>query len=135
MVLFNQSYPGIIALEIENDAIYLLCQASREHKVLFKLSELGDNIKIQTLLGKSLFTEAQKIARGAKFPLEVVAEISKEHADNLYGKKLFEEAMTQYMETIGFLNPSYVIHKYIEVHKLPYLIKYLEKLINSPDTR
>jgi|JI9StandDraft_2_1071091.scaffolds.fasta_scaffold131614_2 hypothetical protein len=58
MILFNQSYPGIIALETEHDAIYMLCQASREHKVLFKLSELGDNIKIQTLLGKSLFTEA-----------------------------------------------------------------------------
>jgi len=65
----------------------------------------------------------------------VVAEISKEHADNLYGKKLFEEAMVQYIDTIGFLNPSYVIHKYIEVHKLPFLIKYLEKLINTPDTR
>lgn len=38
------------------------------------------------------------------------------------------------METIGHLNPSYVIHKYIEVHKLPFLVQYLEKLINTPNT-
>jgi hypothetical protein len=65
----------------------------------------------------------------------VIAEISKEHADNLYAKKLFEESMNQYMDTIGFLNPSYVISKFIETHKLPHLIRYLEKLINTPDTR
>jgi len=87
MILFTSSYSGILAVEIENDAIYLLCMASRDHKMLVKLSEQGENMKIQTLLGKSLFTEAQKIAKAAKFPLEVVAEISKEHADNLYDKK------------------------------------------------
>mgnify|MGYP000438503067 CR=1 FL=1 len=36
------------------------------------------------------------------------------------------------METIGHLNPSYVIQRYIEVSQLPNLIKYLEKLIETP---
>ena len=36
------------------------------------------------------------------------------------------------METIGYLNPSYVIQRYIEMQHLPYLIKYLEKLIETP---
>lgn len=36
------------------------------------------------------------------------------------------------MKTIGHLNPSYVIQRYIEVHQLPNLIKYLEKLIETP---
>jgi hypothetical protein len=49
--------------------------------------EMEDNVKIQTLLKKSLFTEAQEIAKAAKFPQEIIAEISKEHADNLYEKK------------------------------------------------
>jgi len=46
MILFTNSYPAIIALETENDAIYMLCQASREHKILIKLSEQCENIKI-----------------------------------------------------------------------------------------
>lgn len=33
---------------------------------------------------------------------------------------------------MGYLNPSYVIQRYIEVQQLPNLIKYLEKLIESP---
>lgn len=39
MVLFTHKYPGIIALEAESDAIYVLCQVSRESKMLLKLSE------------------------------------------------------------------------------------------------
>ena len=46
----------------------------------------------------------------AKFPREIYAEICKEHADQLYNiKKQYDEALDQYLETIGHLNPSYVI--------------------------
>lgn len=48
---------------------------------------MEDNVKIQTLLKKGLFVEAKKIAMNAKFPDEIIAEICKEHADNLYEKK------------------------------------------------
>jgi hypothetical protein len=48
---------------------------------------MEDNVKIQTLLKKNLYVEAKKIAKNAKFPEEIIAEISKEHADNLYDKK------------------------------------------------
>jgi hypothetical protein len=61
------------------------------------------------LLKKGLFNEALKIAYNAKFPPEIIAEISKEHADNLYEKKNYEEALDQFIKTIGHLNPSYVI--------------------------
>lgn len=39
------------------------------------------------------------------------------------------------MKTIGFLNPSYVIQRYIEVPQLPNLIYYLEQLIQSPSSQ
>ena len=35
------------------------------------------------------------------------------------------------MQTIGFLNPSYVIQNFIEVTRIENLIKYLEKLIRE----
>jgi hypothetical protein len=80
-----------------------------------------------------MFPEAQSIAISAKFPLEIQAEICKEHADTLYTqKKEYDQALEQYINTIGYLNPSYVIQRYIEVQQLPNLIKYLEKLIETP---
>lgn len=74
-------------MEVEEDAIYMLTSNQRDQKTLFKLHEMEDNVKIQTLLKKNLFSEAQKIALNAKFPQDIIAEICKEHADNLYEKK------------------------------------------------
>ncbi len=128
-------------MEVEDDAIYLLTEGSlpgkpgNSQKQLSKLYEMEDNVKIQTLLKKSLFAEAQDIARSANFPGEIIAEISKEHADNLYDKKLYDEALKQFVKTIGYLNPSYVIQRYIEVPQLPNLITYLEQLIDSPSSQ
>lgn len=96
---------------------------------------MEENVKIQTLLKKGLYAEAQDIAKGANFPQEIIAEISKEHADNLYEKKQYDEALKQFIRTIGYLNPSYVIQRYIEVPQLPMLIEYLEKLIDSPSNQ
>ena len=129
MTLFCNSYPDILCVEVEEDAIYMLTQGPQDRKILFKLHEMEDNVKIQTLLKKNLYVEAQKIAQNAKFPEEIVAEISKEHADSLYEKKQYDEALNQFIQTIGYLNPSYVIQRFIEVPQLPNLIKYLETLI------
>ena len=96
---------------------------------------MEDNVKIQTLLKKGLFAEAQDIAKAANFPGEIIAEICKEHADNLYEKKQYDEALKQFVKTIGYLNPSYVIQRYIEVPQLHNLIEYLEKLIDSPSSQ
>ena len=76
---------------------------------------MEDNVKIQTLLKKNLFAEAQKIAQIANFPPDIIAEICKAHADNLYEKKQYDESLDQYIKTIGYLNPSYVIQQFIEV--------------------
>lgn len=45
---------------------------------------MEDNVKIHTLMKKGLFLEAKKIAKDARFPDDILAEISKEHADKLY---------------------------------------------------
>jgi hypothetical protein len=52
-----------------------------------KLVEMEHNIKIQNLLRKGLFQEAQSIALSAGFPDETYAEICKVHADQLYDLK------------------------------------------------
>ena len=87
MTLFCNSYNKIMELEVEDEAIYMLTINQKDQKTLYKLHEMEDNVKIQTLLKKGLYLEAQKIAMSANFPAEIIAEICKEHADNLYEKK------------------------------------------------
>ena len=115
-VFWNNKHTRILQVEIEKDAIFYLAEnasGKKQEKVICKLFELEDNKKIQTLMKMRLYKEAQDIAVAAKFPPEVRAEISKECADFFYGKKSYEEAIDKYIETIGFLNPSYVIQRYI----------------------
>jgi len=54
---------------------------------VFQLTEMEDNLKIENLLKKGMFKEAQNIAVSAQFPREIYAEICKEHADTLYKTK------------------------------------------------
>lgn len=62
LTVFWQTYPQVLFLEVEDDAIYLLTAGSGKggivSKQLHKMYEMEDNVKIQTLLKKSLFTEA-----------------------------------------------------------------------------
>ena len=94
---------------------------------------MEDNVKIQNLMKKSLYQEARRIAVSSKFPPEIIAEIHKEYADKLYQQKSYDQAVKEYCETIGHLNPSYVIQRFIQVPQLDNLIMYLKKLISSPD--
>lgn len=96
--------------------IYIQVQEKTGKLAIYQITELENNVKIENLLKKAMFKEAQNIAISAKFPKEIYAEICKEHADQLYyPKKEYDQALEQYIETIGYLNPSYVIQRYIEV--------------------
>jgi len=41
---------------------------------------------------------------------------------------MYKEAVDKYKNTIGFLNPSYVIQKFLDVQRLDNLTDYLETL-------
>ena len=79
---------------------------------IIELVEANNHVKIQTMLNKGMFLQAQKVAKSAKFPDSVLAEICKEYGDELYKNEEFDKALDQYLETIGHLSPSYVIDKY-----------------------
>ena len=85
---WTNQHAQILEVEIENDAIYYLAENSsspdKTERVLVKLYEMDDNVKIHTLMKKSLYTEAEQIARDANFPREIQSEIIKEYADKLF---------------------------------------------------
>ena len=56
------------------------------------------------------------------------AEIQRRYADHLYSKHDYDGAMTQYVSTIGFLEPSHVIRKFLDAQRIHNLTSYLEQL-------
>lgn len=52
----------------------------------------------------------------------------RKYADHLYSKQEYDEAMSRYIHTIGHLEPSYVIQKFLDEQTIYNLTKYLEKL-------
>lgn len=55
-------------------------------------------------------------------------EIQRRYADHLYSKHDYDGAMTQYVATIGYLEPSYVIRKFLDAQRIHNLTSYLEQL-------
>jgi hypothetical protein len=46
----------------------------------------------------------------------------------LYSKSELAASIKQYILTIGFVEPSYVIRKFLDVSQIDYLIEYLQKI-------
>lgn len=125
MLLFRLNLPGIeiTQVEIEHSSLILVMHDSVGTKFM-ELNEVDDSQKIQVLLQERKFVEAKGVARNwvaakraGSFQIqEICAEISKLHGDHLYdNENRADLALDSYIDTIGFLNPSYVIFRYMEL--------------------
>ncbi|KAI1726559.1 zinc finger, c3HC4 type (RING finger) domain-containing protein [Ditylenchus destructor] len=90
-----------------------------------KLLEKPLNAKIEYLVSKNFFHVAIGLARRNKATSDIHL-IYKKYGDHLYGKGDFENAIQQYMETIGHVEPSYVITKFLDGPRVSQLCSYLE---------
>lgn len=70
-----------------------------------------------------LYTQA-----GLQAGAQVVAQIERSHADHFYAKHDFDSAIQHYIATIGQLEPSYVIRKFLDAQRIHHLTSYLEEL-------
>ena len=57
-----------------------------------------------------------------------MAEIQRRYGDHLYAKHDYDAAMAQYVATIGYMEPSYVIRKFLDAQRIHNLTSYLEEL-------
>ena len=94
----------------------------------FSLVEKSPAAKLDLLLRKNLYVVAQALAQQADPTGALVADVKIKFGDHLYAKQDYDGAMSQYLETIGHLEPSYVIRKYLDAQQIPNLAKYLERL-------
>ncbi|KAJ3671703.1 hypothetical protein LUZ60_007782 [Juncus effusus] len=84
--------------------------------------------KLDMLFKKNLYTVAINLVQSQQADLAATSEVLRKYGDHLYLKQEYDEAMNQYINTIGYLEPSYVIQKFLDAQRIYNLTNYLEKL-------
>ncbi|KAJ3075472.1 Vacuolar protein sorting-associated protein 11 [Podochytrium sp. JEL0797] len=147
---------GILSVASEWDELFVLTVDQK----IYRLEEKDMTTKLELLFSKNLYTLALSLVtsppnsvlpypttRTPELPTspsthtlapstdpETIAlqiEIHKRHADHLYTHNDFSHAMSEYLYTLGHLEPSYVIRKYLDAQRITLLVKYLESLHNA----
>ncbi|QCE04780.1 hypothetical protein DEO72_LG8g2820 [Vigna unguiculata] len=84
--------------------------------------------KLDMLFKKNLYTVAINLVQTQQADAAATAEVLRKYGDHLYSKQDYDESMAQYILTIGHLEPSYVIQKFLDAQRIYNLTNYLEKL-------
>jgi hypothetical protein len=94
---------------------------------LLCLEEKSTSEKLDMLYRKTSYGLALNLAKTQQLDESSVADIHRQYGDHLYAKGEYDNAMQQFVQTIGHVQPSYVIRK---VRKPSFLIS----LILNPST-
>ncbi|KAI8997885.1 hypothetical protein BDB01DRAFT_864962 [Pilobolus umbonatus] len=95
---------------------------------LYHLDEKDTPTKLEILFKMNLYVLAINLAHMQKYDDTSIAEIFKKYGDHLYNKGDYDGAMEQYIRTIGELEPSYVIRKFLDAQRIYNLTNYLQEL-------
>ncbi|GBG24437.1 Vacuolar protein sorting-associated protein 11-like [Hondaea fermentalgiana] len=97
----------------------------------YMLKEKDTQTKLDDLLRRNLYATALSLARSSGVDDAQVMDIHRMYGDHLYAKGSFDDSIVQYCQTIGRLEPSYVIRRFLDSQRLENLISYLEALHTS----
>lgn len=98
---------------------------------MYHLDEKDLQSKLSLLFKKNLYDIAVRIAKSSQHDPEGLADIFKQYGDHLYGKGDFAGAVDQYIKTIGYLEPSYIIRRFLDSRHINYLTDYLQVGVNT----
>ncbi|KAJ0174764.1 hypothetical protein K1T71_009872 [Dendrolimus kikuchii] len=123
-IVFSKTFEETDAVLTEWGSFYVLTKK----KEMIYLEEKDLQSKLSLLFKKNLYDVAIRIASSQHYDAEGLTEIYKQYGDHLYSKGDLKGAIEQYVKTIGWLETSYVIRKYLESRHLEPLVQYLEEL-------
>ncbi|KAF9589980.1 hypothetical protein IFM89_029717 [Coptis chinensis] len=118
---------------VVKEVSYMLCEWGTvilimSDKTALCIGEKDMESKLDMLFKKNLYTVAINLVQSQHADAAATAEVLRKYGDHLYGKQDYDEAMAQYIRTIGHLEPSYVIQKFLDAQRIYNLTNYLEKL-------
>ncbi|KAH8117125.1 hypothetical protein DFH11DRAFT_1579398 [Phellopilus nigrolimitatus] len=115
---------GVRAVVSEWGHIYVLTNDGK----LSCLEEKPTPEKLDMLYRKNLYLLALNLANTRGLDEFSVADIHRQYGDHLYSKGDYDGAMQQFVKTIGYLQPSYVIRKFLDAQRIHNLVTYLQDL-------
>jgi hypothetical protein len=124
VIAFSGQFESIIDIICEWSSILVI---TRECAVI-QLTEIDTKTKMDTLCKKNNYPVALELAITSGLDRPVISDIHQKYGDHLYGKRDFDGAITQYISTIGVLEPSYVIKRFLDAQRTTNLTNYLHKL-------
>ncbi|KAI9446876.1 hypothetical protein F5148DRAFT_1278202 [Russula earlei] len=92
------------------------------------LQEKPTATKLGMLYRRGYYVLALDIAKTQQMSKESLADIHRQYGDYLYAKPDYDAAMQQYLQTIGYVQPSYVIRKFLDAQRIHNLVTYLQEL-------
>lgn len=123
-IVFSTTMPKIKAVLSEFGSFYVI---DEDHRV-YHLDEKDLQSKLGLLFKKNLYDIAIRIAKSQQYDAEGLVDIFKQYGDHLCNKGDYMGAIEQYIKTIGKLEPSYVIRKFLDSQHLDKLTMYLQAL-------
>ncbi|KAK2560039.1 Vacuolar protein sorting-associated protein 11-like protein [Acropora cervicornis] len=94
---------------------------------IFQLEEKDTQTKLEILFKKNLYAMAISLAKSQHYS-DGLIDIFTQYGDHLYSKGDHDGAIKQYIKTIGHLEPSYVIRKFLDAQRIHNLTAYLQAL-------
>ncbi|XP_049850686.1 vacuolar protein sorting-associated protein 11 homolog isoform X2 [Schistocerca gregaria] len=85
-------------------------------------------VKLEMLYRKNDYSTALKLCQQSHADASIIADLHRKYGDYLYARGNEEDAIEQFILTIGILEASYVIKLFLGVQQIQYLVLYLEKL-------
>lgn len=132
--IFNFFPPCIFGKAAPGDNIRYIFQewnsiiVVRTDNSITRIAEVDMTEKINSIIKNEQFDVALAIAASRKMTPEFISMIHRRRADSYYAKHKFDLAIDEYIQTIGFLEASYVITRFIDPQYAEFLVKYLEGL-------
>ena len=114
-----------LAADDDTGCVFVLTKSKRR---LWRIQEKPIEVKLDDLLKRNLFPIAAALAKQSGCEPGFVADIYRRYGDHLAEKGSFDDAVSQFVLTIGRLEPSYVIRKFLDAPRVRNLTAYLEAL-------
>ena len=95
---------------------------------VLSFKERDTQTKLEDLFKKNLYTIAISLAYSSSYDIASIMDIYRTYGDHLYSKGDYDRAIQQYTRTLGHVEPSYVIRKFLDAARINNLTTYLECL-------
>uniref|UniRef100_A0A8C3FEB7 Vacuolar protein sorting-associated protein 11 homolog n=1 Tax=Chrysemys picta bellii TaxID=8478 RepID=A0A8C3FEB7_CHRPI len=123
-IAYSSVFDDVVDVLAEWGSLYVLTRDGKIHA----LQEKDTQTKLEMLFKKNLFEMAINLAKSHHLDSDGLAEIFRQYGDHLYNKGNHDGAIQQYIRTIGKLEPSYVIRKFLDAQRIHNLTAYLQTL-------